>query len=99
MGIKVEEAVALMSDEVMTCARPTPGYADAVGKLEGSFQRGVVDGCDAVDSEANSEDDQGGGEGVRCRVRGRCCEEGGDVDVAVVWPGVDAEGGGVVGSC
>lgn len=53
----------------------------------------MVDGGDAVDAEADAEDDEGGLEVVGGGFLGGGGEEGVDVDVAVVGAGVDAEGG------
>ncbi len=59
----------------------------------------MVDGRDAVDSQADAEDDEGGFEGVVGVLLGREREQGFGVDVAVVRAGVDAEVGEVVFVC
>ncbi len=77
----------------MGCRGATARDPDGLWHGEGAFEGGVVDGGDAVDAEADAEDDEGGLEVVGGGFLGGGCEEGVDVDVAVVGAGVDAEGG------
>ena len=50
MRIEVEELLALMADEVVATARSPARDADGLGHFERGFERGVVDGSDAVDA-------------------------------------------------
>ena len=99
MWVQVEELIPLVADEVMTTAWTAACDADGLRHFQGCFQRGVVDGCDAVDSEADAEEDEGGLEGVLGVFLCGGGDEGVDVDVAVVGPSVDADPGGGVFVC
>ena len=91
MWVEVEEGLsALVAEEVVRARRSTAGDADAVWKLEGGGQGGMVDWCDAVDSKTDAEKDQGGLEGFGC-IGGGGCEERVGVDVAIIGADVDAE--------
>ena len=100
MRVEVEELVALVPDEVVAAARAAAGDPDGLRQFERLLERGVVDRRDAVDAQPDAEDDEGRLEvGVVGGVLGCGGEEGVEVDVAVVWAGVDAEVGGVGAVC
>lgn len=66
MWVEIEELLTLVTDEVVTCAWPSAGDAYTLGQSERGFEGWVVDGSDAVDAEADAEDDERGLEGVVC---------------------------------
>ena len=99
MRIQIEKLLPLVPRKVMTTTRPPPRNTNRLRHGQGRFKGRVVDGGDAVDSQADAEDDEGGFEdvvGVFLRGGG---QEGFGVDVAVVRAGVDAEVGEVVFVC
>jgi len=99
MRIQIEELLPLVPREIMTTTRPPPRDPHRLRHRERGLQRGVVDGRDAVDSQADAEDDEGRLEGVVGVLLGREREQGFGVDVAVVRAGVDAEVGEGVFVC
>ena len=57
MWVEVEEETVLVADEVVRGGRPATCYADGLWVGECGFEGFVVDGRDAVEAEADAEED------------------------------------------